>query len=123
MQRMKRIVLMLAAAMVMCVGVALAQTPVDGPPPVNWLAYAAIAINAVLVPLAVQALKPLYAALPAAVKTLIPLVAGSLLTMGSVWLSEKLGAPVDLSALGEIFLGAVMGAGASMTFKMGAATK
>lgn len=121
MQRMKRIVLMLAAAMMLLTGVALAQG--DAPPAVNWLAYAAIAINAVLVPLAVQMLKPIYAVAPVIVKTLVPLVAGSLLTMATAWLSGVLGAAVDLSSLAEIFLGAVVGGGASMTFKMGAASK
>ena len=110
MQRMKRIGFMLAAAMVLLTGVALAQA--DSPPPaVNWLAYAAIAINAVLVPAAVQLMKPLWAGVPSAIKTLVPLFIGSVLTMGSVYLSEKLGAAVDLSALAEIFMGAVVGAG------------
>ena len=122
MQRTKRLGFMLAAAMVLLTGVVLAQgEPVS--PAVNWLAYAAIAINAVLVPAAVQLLKPLWASVPSFVKTLVPLFIGSVLTMGSVYLSEKLGAAVDLSALAEIFMGAIVGAGASMTFKMGAASK
>lgn len=91
--------------------------------PVNWLAYAAVAVNAVLVPLAVQVLKPLWAKAPAFVKTVVPLVAGSLLTMAGLYLSEVLGAPVDLSPLVELFLGATVGLGATMTFKMGAASK
>lgn len=122
MLRLKRIGLMLAAAMMLAVGVVFAQGA-DTPPAVNWLMYGAIAINAVLVPAAVQVLKPIYAAAPSVVKTLIPLFAGSLLTMAASFLSARLGAPVDLSALAEIFLGAVVGAGASMTFKMGAASK
>lgn len=122
MQRMKRIVLMLAAAMALLTGIVFAQGT-EVLPAVNWLMYAAIAINAVLVPLTVQVLKPIYAAAPAVVKTLVPLVAGSLLTMATTYLSSVLGATVDLSALAEIFMGAVVGAGASMTFKMGAASK
>jgi hypothetical protein len=43
--------------------------------------------------------------------------------MGAAYLSGVLGAPVDLSPLAEIFLGAVVGGGASMTFKFGAASK
>ena len=123
MQRMKRVGLMLAVAMVLLTGVVFAQ---EEPPPaevVNWLAYVAVAINAVLVPAAVQLFKPLWASAPSVLKTIVPLFVGSLLTMGSVWLSTKLGAQVDLSTLAQIFMGAVVGAGSSMTFKMGAASK
>ena len=123
MQRMKRVGLMLAAAMVLLTGVVFGQ---EEPPPaevVNWLGYLAVTINVVLVPAAVQLFKPLWASAPSVLKTIVPLFVGSLLTMGSVWLSTKLGAQVDLSTLAQIFMGAVVGAGSSMTFKMGAASK
>lgn len=124
MLRLNRIGFALVAAMVLATGVVFAQdAPPDPAPAVNWLMYAAVAINAVLVPLLVQVVKPLYANAPSFVKTLVPLVAGSFLTMGSAFLSNRLGAPVDLSPLAEIFAGALVGLGSTMTFKLGAASK
>ena len=123
MKRMKRIGLMLAAAMVLLTGVVFAQEEPAPAEVVNWLAYVAVAINAVLVPAAIQLFKPIWASAPSVLKSIVPLFVGSLLTMGSVWLSTKLGAQVDIGALAQIFVGAVVGAGSSMTFKMGAASK
>ena len=84
-----------------------------------YMEFVAILINVILVPLAVRALKPLWQGVPSAIKNLVPLFIGSVLMAGSGYLSSLIGFPVDLSGLEEVFLGATLGLGASVGFKIG----
>ena len=117
MKRTKRLGLMLAAAMFFATGVVLAQTPVEEPAPVQWLKYVALAINSVLVPMAVDWLRTVWSKLPSFVHTFVPLVAGSVITMAVSYLSQLLGYPVDLSLLEQFLTGGFVGLGASMGYK------
>jgi len=128
MQRMKRIVLMLAVALLFA-GVSFAQeaapaakdgvgatTNVD---PVNWLHYAALLIGGTLVPLGANLLKRAWKDAPTPLKSLMPLIAGSLIAMAEGALLNLLGEPIDLSLITQILMGSGFGAAATMAFKMG----
>lgn len=97
----------------------LAQAGEELAEPINWLKFVALAITGVLVPIAVELLKQYWSSMPAIVKTIAALVAGSLIMALQVFLSEKLGWPVDLSLLEQFFAGATMGLAASRGFATG----
>lgn len=91
---------------------------------INWLHYGAVAINAILIPLGVKLLRPLWAQAPQWLKTFIPVVAGSLIVMAETYLFNVFGEPIDLSELLNMLtqsaaLGAALGVGASAAYKVG----
>lgn len=104
-------------------GLVLAQGGEPAPPtePMNWLAYGALALNAVLVPLAADALKRVWYKAPSWVKTFVPLVAGSLFMLGEAKLAEFFGVPIDLGLIEQVFLGAGGGVASTLAFKWGEA--
>lgn len=115
---LKRIALTLPALLVPALVFAQDEPPPGGGPS-GWLGYVALAISTVLIPLVVNVVRPLWAGLPAIVKTLVPTVVGPLLVTGGAYLSQLLGAPVDLTALEQIWMGVSAGAAASFAFKKG----
>ena len=131
MQRMKRIVLMLAV--MLFAGVAFAQeaAPAAAPAakdgvgattnvdPVNWLHYAALLIGGTLVPLGADLLKTAWKKAPPPLKSLMPLIAGSLIAMAEGALLNLIGEPIDLGIITQILMGSGAGVAATMAFKMG----
>lgn len=121
---MLRVKVLLIAFMFAAVAplMALQDVPPDvpAPEPINWLQYAALALNAVLIPLAANLLKRLMPQMPPVLKMLLPLVAGSLLTMAEAYLLGVFGVPIDLSLIEQVLLGGgVAGLGAAVAFKHG----
>lgn len=86
---------------------------------INWLLYAALAINASLVPLAANFVKAYMKKAPTQVKMILPLVAGSLIAMAEGKLLEVFGSPIDLDLIEQALLGAGVGMGASFGFNAG----
>lgn len=115
MQRMKRLGLMLAGAILLTTGTAFAQAPVE--PVVNWNEIIALAINSVLVFTAVQLVKGYAPGLPAVAKQILALAGGPLLMMfAQPTLSGLLGYPIDFSPLANALGGLVSSAVAMASF-------
>ena len=123
---MKRLTLILGMLLLPLVSFAQEAAPAVeeavGSDPLNWLMYAALAINAALVPLGADVLKRVWAKMPSALKTILPLVAGSIITAAEVYLLGIFGAEIDLSLIEQVLLGGgVAGLGASVAFSRGSA--
>lgn len=109
-----------AAAFLLLPAIAFAQE--DGPPevePINYLLYAALAINAALVPLAADALKRVWGSLPTIVLTLVPMVAGALIMMAEAALADFFPVPIDLDLIEQILLGGAGGMASTVAFRFG----
>ena len=120
MQRMKRLGLMLVAAMVLSMGLTLAfqEVPPDAPL-VNVNELIAYAINTVLVFAGIQLVKNGGPRLPAIAKQVLALVGGTLLMMfAGPALSAALGYPVDFSLLAAALTGLGSGATAIVAFDL-----
>ena len=85
---------------------------------VDWLFYAAMIINSAVIPIAVNFLKPAWAAAPSWLKSFVPVVVGSLLALAEAYLLN-IGLDIDLSLLEAVFMGVGGGAAATMGFKQG----
>ena len=95
----------------------LAQGETGSLEDVNWMGYAALVLNAVLVPLLADVLKPIWAKAPSVLKTIMPVVIGGAAGYAEAWLLTKLGFAVPLDLIVAVFTGG--GAAASLAFKQG----
>lgn len=102
--------------------IVLAQGEEPAPPgleTLDWLKYAMLIVNAVLVPLATDVVKVLWARAPGVVKQIVPLFIGAALAAAEAWIAARFGFDVDLSGIGQVILGAGGGIASSFAFARG----
>lgn len=102
--------------------IALAQGEEVPPEVVDWMAYAMLALNSLMIPLGADLLKGyVKPIIPSWLMTLLPVVLGSLIALLESKLVEVLGFPVDLSLIEQALLGGGGGAAATVAYKFGKA--
>lgn len=111
--------LFIATALLPVLAFAQEEPGPDPEPGPHWLFYAAVAINSLLIPIAVDLLRPLWKTAPAIVKTIVPVLAGVLLPLAQTFVDGVFPMPIDLNLLDQIWTGALMGAAASTGYKFG----
>lgn len=105
---------------VIAVPVVFAQGGEPVEPVVDWLTYAMVALNSLMIPLGADLIKGyVRPIIPSWLMSFLPVVLGSLIALAEVKLAELVGFAVDLSLIEQAFLGGGGGLASTVAFKFG----